>query len=227
MAKQSSTNLRRTAKSLRSPNARSKVAKNSRAAGTRNVIQLHEARRTRANRGIHQIGLGHLLDFLSEMLVLQKNSIRLMALARDRALTPDIRQWLDQFVDATESRCDQIRTIIRDLGGNPVFVSPAAQVQQQRVESALQLAVPSRLQSLCDIENCWYAALQENVHLAFLRSILPYLDSVHAQDRLEDILENTAREQEDRLEWLQQTLHRLLLQRAVMPSDGNDWYRAA
>lgn len=218
MAKQSST--RRAAKTFRNGNHR-----------TKKVIPLHEARRGRSHRGIHQIGLGHLLDFLSEMLVLQKNSIRLMTLARDRAFSPDIHQWLDQFVDATESRCDQIRTIIRDLGGNPVFVSPAAQVQQQRIEATLQLAVPSRLQQLCDIENCWYASLQENVHLAFLRSILPFLDSVHAQDRLEGLLEDTAREQEDRLEWLQQALHRLLLQRAVMPSDGpsdgNDWYRAA
>jgi hypothetical protein len=41
------------------------------------------------------------------------------------------------------------------------------------------------------------------------------------------VLQNIAHEQDERLEWLQQTLHRLLLQRAVMPSDGNDWYRAA
>jgi hypothetical protein len=191
------------------------------------VIPLRPSRSTRARHGIHQIGLGHLLDFLSEMLILQKNSIRLMALTRDRAATPDVRQWMEQFVDGTELRCDQIRTIIRDLGGNPVFVSPAAQVQQQRMEATLQLAVPSRLQQLCDIENCWYASLQENVHLAFLRSILPFLDSVHAQDRLDDLLHEIAREQEDRLEWLQQALHRLLLQRAVMPSDGGDWSRAA
>ncbi len=215
MAKHSSNGIRRTAK--------------------KKVIPIHEAarasKRGRPHRGIHQIGIGHLLDFLSEMLVLQKNSIRLMTLARDRAQSPDIRQWMDQFVESTEMRSDQIRTMIRDLGGNPVFVSPAAQVQQQRVEAALQLAVPSRLQQLCDIENSWYASLQENVHLAFLRSILPFLDSVYAQDRLEGLLEETAREQEDRLEWLQQALHRLLLQRAVMPSEGprdsHDWYRAA
>jgi len=222
MAKNSSA--RRSTKTLRSASGRPKMGKGSRPG---KVIALHEARRSRSHRGIHQIGLGHLLDFLSEMIVLQKNSIRLMTLARDRAVSSDIRQWMEQFVDATENRSDQIRTIIRDLGGNPVFVSPAAQVQQQRVEAALQLAVPSRLQQLCDIENCWYASLQENVHLAFLRSILPFLDSVQAQDRLDDVLQEIAHEQDDRLEWLQQTLHRLLLQRAVMPSNGNDWYRAA
>lgn len=169
-----------------------------------------------------------MLDFLSELHVLQRNSILLMALARDRTGTPDIRQWMEGFVETTENRAEQVQNVIRDLGGNPVFVSPAAQVQQQRVEAALQLAVPSRLQQLCDVENCWYASLQENVHLAFLRSIIPYLDSVHAQDRLEELLDATAREQEERLEWLEQGLHRLLLQRAISPGgDGHDWYRAA
>jgi hypothetical protein len=223
MAKNSSTS-RRVAKSSQSDALHQKAGKNMKAS---KIVSLHQVRSGRPHRGIHQIGLGHLLDFLSEMLVLQKNCIRLMTLARDRASTPEIHQFMEQFVDSTENRADQIRSVIRDLGGNPVFVSPAAQVQQQRVEAALQLAVPSRLQQLCDVENCWYAALQEEVHLAFLRSIVPYLDSVHARDRLGDLLDEIAHELNDRIEWLQQALHSVLLQRAVMPSDGNDWYRAA
>lgn len=175
--------------------------------------------------------MGHLLDFLSEMLIIQKNSIQLMTLARDRATTPDVREWMAKFVENLEHRTDQLRTVVRDLGGNPVFVSPAAQLQHQRTQVSMEIPVPSRLQALSDIENCWYSAVQENVHLAFLRSVIPYLDSTHAQDLLDDMLSEIAQEQADRLEWLEQTLHRLLLQRAIMPTNGptngNDWYHAA
>jgi hypothetical protein len=166
---------------------------------------------------ILQIRLGNLMDFMSEMLVLQKNSIRLLSLARDRASSADIRQALEIFCERIEHQSDHLQTAIRDLGGNPVFRSPSAVLQEERLRSLMSLEVPSRLQAVVDLENAWYASVQENLHLAFLRSILPFLDQVHARDLLEDVLESAHDEHEERLDWLEQNLHRMLLRRAIRP----------
>jgi hypothetical protein len=166
---------------------------------------------------ILQIRLGNLMDFLSEMLVLQKNSTRLLCLARDRAGSADIRQTLEVFCERIEHQSDHLQTAIRDLGGNPVFRSPSAVLQEERLHALMNLEVPSRLQAVVDLENAWYASVQENLHLAFLRSILPFLEEIHARELLEDVLESAHAEHEERLDWLEQSLHRMLLRRAIRP----------
>jgi hypothetical protein len=192
-----------------------KRASNRVAKGSRSRRKSRETSRPRAisrhERGIYQIANGNLFDLLSEMLVLEKNSLHLLILARDRSPSAEIRESLEQYVEDCERQVDALQTVIRDLGGNPVYVSPSAQIQYQRASSASQIISTARLQQLSDIENCWYAALQENLHLAFLRSIIPFLQSLHAQDTLADVFEESGRVQELRLEWLENTLHRLLL----------------
>jgi hypothetical protein len=173
-----------------------------------------------------QIQSGNLFDFLSEFLVLEKNTLHLLNLARDRARDRDVmldmQQALDQFVIAAERQIDRLQSAIRELGGNPVYVSPSGQIQYQRTRSVSQLQGPMSLQQLADIENCWYAALQENVHLAFLRSMLPFLKDETAPRVLTDLLDDASRVQESRLEWIEQIMQRLLLQRALAPVEGAD-----
>lgn len=160
-------------------------------------------------------------------MTLEKGSLRLLTQARDRSEILDIEQALGQYVRQGEHQAERLRLAVRRLGGNPTYISPSSQIQHQRTSSVSQLQVSSRLQALADIENCWYAALQENVHLAFLRSLLPYLKNSSCRNVLTPLLDEAARIQEARLEWLEQSLHRLLLQRAITPVEGTDLSSAA
>ena len=174
-----------------------------------------------------EVSNGSLFDFLSELLVLEKGSVNLLGIARDRIPRLDIQQFLEDFVSAGQRQVDALAASIRELGGNPVYVSPSAQIQYQRITSVSHLQTPASLQELADLENCWYAALQENIHLAFVRSILPFLVNSRAQEILMSLLNDAAKVQENRLEWLEQALHRLLLQRALAPLEGTDMSTAA
>lgn len=176
----------------------------------------------RKERGLIQINGGNLFDFLSEFLVLEKGSLELLTQAQDRNEILDLAQSLEDYINQGKRQIARLQGVIRELGGNPIYVSPSARIQHQRTTSVSQLQVPPALQALADIENCWYAALQENVHLTFLRSILPYLKSPHSENVLTPLFDEAARIQETRLEWLEQSLHRLLLQRAISPVEGTD-----
>lgn len=173
-------------------------------------------------RGLIQINGGNLFDLISEFMVLEKSSLYLLTQARDRCEILDLGQSFEEYISQGTRQVARLQAAIRELGGNPNYISPSARLQHQRMTSVSQLPVSPKLQNLADMETCWYAALQENVHLAFLRSILPFLESSHAQDVVTPVFDEAARVQEKRLEWLEQSLHRLLLQRAISPVEGTD-----
>jgi hypothetical protein len=171
---------------------------------------------------LHPIHTDRLLDFLDELQMLTRSGAEAIRLAREQWDALQELPHLERFGAEAVRRLDLIVVAIRELGGNPRHIGAAARIQAQRGFALMGIGAPRQLRPLCAIENCWNSSIEEDLHITFLHSIVPYLESVHASEVLAPLVENMRREHDARLVWLEQTLHRLLLQRAMRPVDPID-----
>src|SRR5436309_15086258 len=76
---------------------------------------------------MRKISLENVLDLLSEFLAREEGEVSLYLLARDRAENAQLREAIELHLHTTEHHVDLLQTAIRDLGGNPQYVSPLAE----------------------------------------------------------------------------------------------------
>lgn len=165
------------------------------------------------------IRLDSVLDLLSEAIVLEQEAASLYALARDRTEHADLRLFLSDTLGRCEEHSLRIQAMIRELGGDPAYVSPAAAIQRERIACLRGVNTFNHYQEISDIENILTVELQEKTIWSFLKVLVPYLEEPSVIKKLSRFVTESEQEEAKHVEWIQDILKRLLLQRAMQLSE--------
>ena len=163
------------------------------------------------------VPLSRVLDFMSQVWVAQRDTVELYQVASERVDSSDLVRDLRKFQRQDERHLELLETAIRDLGGNPVYISPEAQVQQQRGADLLRLIVPDDFATIVNTENLLAAEMKNLSNWEFLRSVTLAIEDPHARDILQEICDEIIGEQQEHHFWLEQIHSRLMVQRILRP----------
>jgi rubrerythrin len=84
-----------------------------------------------------------LLDKLSEFLMVEQCGWQLYRVVGSRATDKELKERYQEFGQETDRHRTILTSLIRDLGGDPDYVSPTARVAQAKSEALLQSALVS------------------------------------------------------------------------------------
>lgn len=192
-------------------NGKSKKTSN----GSRSQVVVH------FSRGRAIVPLGRVLDFMSQVWVAQRDTIELYQIAAENAESDDHARRLRQLMRQSEEHLETLETAIRDLGGNPVYLSPEARLQQRRGMDMFRLSAPDDLIVPAHFENLLTAETKNLANWEFLRSITLAIEDPHARDALDAIADRIVDELREHLFWLEQTYGRLMVRRMLRPVRGH------
>ncbi|MGZ3688629.1 MAG: hypothetical protein ACXVBW_10030 [Bdellovibrionota bacterium] len=166
-----------------------------------------------------------LLDLLSEALAMEGDNLQLYHLAWERSRSQSVRTRLKQVAKDVQAGVDRLETLIRDLGGNPVYVSPGAEIQIRRAQYWMEFEVENHHQESVDFENLFLAEMRAQAGEIFLRAVLPSVEDVHVREAVGRYLEQFQGEKQARRDWVREVLFRLWAQ--LLTSEKGPSRRAA
>lgn len=163
------------------------------------------------------IALQNLFDLLSEYIAADQCALRIYGILLQRARRVEMKKWLRGIVEQTERHIDLLQGAVRDLGGNPVYVSPTAEVQHERARTILSLEVPEAYRAVSDLESLLMTEAKQVADFRFLRAILPFIEMRHAAEVLSEVVEEIEPEVEVHADRAASLRNDLLLERLRLP----------
>jgi rubrerythrin len=161
-----------------------------------------------------------LLDKLSEFLMVEQCGWQLYRVVGERATAPELKERYEEFGRETDRHRTILTGLIRDLGGDPDYVSPTARLAQAKSEALLQSALvsgPLSTEELeaSDLENVLLAETKDHADWELLGQLAEQLPTGKARAAIEAAVAEVGPEEDEHLEWAQTKLATLSLQ-AVM-----------
>jgi rubrerythrin len=167
-----------------------------------------------------------LLDKLSEFLMVEQCGWQLYRVVGSRATDKELKERYQEFGQETDRHRTILTSLIRDLGGDPDYVSPTARVAQAKSEALLQSALVSgplspEEREASDLENVVLAETKDHADWELLGQLAEQLPSGKARKAIEAAVAEVGPQEDEHLGWAQAKLAALGL-KAVMGESPPD-----
>jgi hypothetical protein len=158
-----------------------------------------------------------LLDKLSEFLMVEQCGWQLYRVVESRATDKELKQRYREFGQETDRHRTILTKLIRDLGGDPDYVSPTARVAQAKSEALLQSALVSgplgaAEREAGDLENVVLAETKDHADWELLEQLAQVLPEGKARAAIEAAVAEVGPQEDEHLGWAQAKLAQLCLQ---------------
>jgi rubrerythrin len=172
------------------------------------------------------------LDMLSEFLMVEQGGFQLYRTALARCSTPELKARYTEFLEETARHRELLMGVIRQLGGDPSYVSPTARLAQFKTSKLLEaaLVVDGLSQAeveLSDLENVLLAETKDHADWSLLQRLLEQTGQSGA-DRADQVDPDTLQaalrpavaevepEEDQHLEWARDMQAQLALRLATL-----------
>ena len=167
-----------------------------------------------------------LLDKLSEFLMVEQCGWQLYRVVESRATDKELKERYQEFGQETDRHRTILTSLIRDLGGDPDYVSPTARVAQAKSEALLQSALVSgplspEEREASDLENVVLAETKDHADWELLGQLAEQLPSGKARKAIEAAVAEVGPQEDEHLGWAQAKLAGLGL-KAIMGESPPD-----
>jgi rubrerythrin len=155
-----------------------------------------------------------LLDKLSEFLMVQQCGWQLYRVVGSRTTDPELQARYQEFGEETDRHRTILTQLIKDLGGDPDYVSPTARVAQVKSEALLQSVLvsgplsPEELQ-VSDLENVVLAETKDHADWELLGQLAEQLPNGKARKAIEAAVAEVGPQEDEHLGWAQAKLAEL------------------
>jgi rubrerythrin len=159
-----------------------------------------------------------LLDKLSEFLMVEQCDWQLYQVVGERATDPELKERYEEFGRETDRHRTILTGLIRDLGGDPDYVSPTARLAQAKsgalLASALLVSGPlgPAEREASDLENVMLAETKHHADWELLGQLAEQLPKGKARAAIEAAVAEVGPQQDEHLGWAQTKLATLGLQ---------------
>jgi len=158
-----------------------------------------------------------LLDKLSEFLMVEQCGWQLYRVVGSRAGDAELKAHYMEFGKETDRHRTILTALIRQLGGDPDYVSPTARVAQAKSESLLEsvlvagpLAASEREAS--DLENVLLAETKDQADWELLGQLVQQLPEGKARSAIETAVAEVGPQEDEHLQWARTKLAELCLE---------------
>jgi rubrerythrin len=161
-----------------------------------------------------------LLDKLSEFLMVEQCGWQLYRVMADRTGDPELKNRYEEFGRETDRHRTILTGLIRDLGGDPDYVSPTARLAQAKSEALLASALAAGPLSDAerkanDLENVLLAETKDHADWELLGQLAEQLPNGKTKTAIEAAVAEVEPQEDEHLGWAQTKLATLGLQ-AIM-----------
>jgi rubrerythrin len=161
-----------------------------------------------------------LLDKLSEYLMVEQCGWQLYRVVSERATDPELQAPYQEFGQETDRHRTILTGLIRDLGGDPDYVSPTARLAQAKSEALLGSALVSGPLSEAereanDLENVLLAETKDHADWELLGQLADQLPNGKPRTAIEAAVAEVGPQEDEHLGWAQTKLAELGL-KAIM-----------
>ena len=198
--------------------------KNGRAAGNaRNTKNARSARGSGGRNGaMRQPELDNrkLIDFLSQMLAVEKGGMMLYEKALSELSKQDLREDLEEFLEQTHRHVELCEEMLDQAGGSADESSPAAEAAQEKAEGLISVEVPEEMTDFNNIENLVLAETKDNWNWEMLAEISKSIKDRELRSAINRAVKEVARQERRHVEWNSQTLSEL--GREMLSNEGEE-----
>jgi rubrerythrin len=169
-----------------------------------------------------------LLDKLSEFLMVEQCGWQLYQVVGSRTQDAELREKYAEFGAQTDRHRTVLIQLIRQLGGDPDYVSPTARVAQVKSEALLQSALQSGPLSdaereASDLENVLLAETKDHADWQLLSQLAQALPKGKVRTALEAAVAEVEPQEDEHLQWAADKLAAVCLEAltsAPLPERG-------
>jgi len=160
------------------------------------------------------------LDKLSEFLMVEQCGWQLYRVVGERASDPELHERYEEFGRETDRHRTILTGLIRDLGGDPDYVSPTARLAQAKSEALLASALVAgplgeAEREANDLEKVLLAETKDHADWELLSKLVEQLPTGKTKTAIEAAVAEVEPQEDEHLEWAQTKLATLGLQ-AIM-----------
>lgn len=132
----------------------------------------------------------------------------------------DLRDSIETVRGEVTWQEQNVRTALYRMGGDPRMETPSARAERPSVDALVDGVPPSSWDG--GLRPVLYICELQKVIWAFLRSAIPYVGYQAMRDELEKLADDADEATAVRTDWLESTLQRLLLQRALREAEWDE-----
>jgi rubrerythrin len=175
---------------------------------------------TDAERGQFLDGTGlngpFVADLLSDMLCHERCGVHLYRSVAARTNNPVLKRQYEHFGEETVEHVDILETLIGQLGGDPLYVSPSARATEKSdtalVESTFMLAgsVDVMTQELVMLDAVMLAEAKDHANWSGLSQLVDSFPEGDIRARVREAVAQVEPQEDDHLGWAQETRTKLI-----------------
>ena len=175
-----------------------KSAKSSRASGSRNG-SLRQP----------ELDSGKLIEFLSQMLAVEKGGVMLYEKALNGLSNEDLRENLEEFLEQTHRHVELCEEMLEQAGGSADESSPAADAAQEKAEGLISVEVQEEMSDFNNIENLVLAETKDNWNWEMLAEISKSIKDRELRSAISRAVKEVAKQERRHVDWNSETLSEL------------------
>jgi rubrerythrin len=155
-------------------------------------------------------------DLLSACLSHERCGVHLYRSVAGRTMLPELRSRYEEFLAETEEHVELLEGLIRDSGGNPMYVSPAARATERAdaglVESTwiLDGSIDEATAELAMLEAVLLAEVKDHDNWELLSELAQAMNPGPAREGLESVAAGVLAQEDEHFQWARQTRRRML-----------------
>ena len=155
-------------------------------------------------------------DLLSDMLAHERCGAQLYRSVAGRTNNPMLKRQYEHFGEETTEHVDILETLIGQLGGDPMYVSPSARATEKAdtglVESTFMLAgsVDLMTQELVMLDAVMLAEAKDHANWSGLSQLVDTFPEGQIRDHVRRAVERVEPQEDDHLGWAQETRSKLI-----------------
>jgi rubrerythrin len=113
-------------------------------------------------RTSHEPNHSRMVEFLSQMLAVEKGGVMLYEKALHELSDEALRDQLEEFLEQTKRHVELCEEMLEQAGGSADESSPAAEAAEKKAEGLMSVEVPGELVDFNNIENLVLAETKDN-----------------------------------------------------------------
>ena len=157
-----------------------------------------------------------LMDKLSEFLAVEKGGAKLYQTALQQVRDPDVLNKFREFYEQTKRHEEILTKVIRDLGGDPSYMSHGAKIAEQKAEALLKTmtmtdGMSPRQAELNAMENIILAETKDHADWVLLNKIAHRTSDSKISNILKPAVNEVEPQENEHLTWPTEAMTRLAL----------------
>ena len=156
-----------------------------------------------------ELDSGKLIEFLSQMLAVEKGGVMLYEKTLDELSNEDLREELEEFLEQTHRHVELCEEMLEQAGGSADESSPAADAAQEKAEGLISVEVPEEMSDFNNIENLVLAETKDNWNWEMLTEISKSIKDRELRSAISRAVKEVAKQERRHVDWNSETLSEL------------------